>query len=155
MITLWNIMEDGIIDYYDTEVEDTEDSTEVYSAKSVLKNKVDELVNGYNKCPKMRARMRQDIDNQIEIDPGVDYAGYDQNRGVFLISSGVSDETSDSMTFNIVNTTSLGILRAYVDIIIQLKNDLLMDVTVHDLPALLCISVDKAEDGLLYIKFKK
>lgn len=127
--------------------------TEIADGKEIIKYRIKEIVQRYNKTADIRKKMRKDMDKYININPG-NLDKWENTRNVPKLTYGVYEEDELSISFLIVDGTSF--LRESLDGIVKdIRSDLMKCKDIKSLPALANTTTGDYGSGIIYITFKK
>lgn len=127
---------------------------EIYDAKQMIKYRLKEIVQRYNKTPSIKDKMRKDIDKALPVYENEDFDGYREDRqNVPNLTYGICDETETSMTF-LIYSGSEPMRLALLPTIKNIRKDLLKCRDISSLPGLSSISTRDGDEGCIFVTFK-
>lgn len=127
---------------------------EIYDAKQMIKYRLKEIVQRYNKTPSIKDKMRKDIDKALPVYENEDFDGYREDRqNVPNLTYGICDETETSMTF-LIYSGSEPMRLALLPTIKNIRKDLLKCRDISSLPGLSSISTGDGDEGCIFVTFK-
>lgn len=127
---------------------------EIYDAKQMIKYRLKEIVQRYNKTPSIKNKMRKDIDKALLVYKEEDFDGYREDRqNVPNLTYGICNETETSMTF-LIYSGSEPMRLALLPTIKNIRKDLLKCRDISSLPGLSSISTGDGDEGCIFVTFK-